>query len=64
MNDNCSHVVYSENGIVFISNDNDSWYTEAFKSRLAVDIFIKLIQVVRDEAFPKERENEISNRCT
>lgn len=39
---------------MFISNDNDSYYTEAFKSRLAVDAFVYLIQVARDKAFPIE----------
>ena len=52
MVDNCSHKVWAKEGVVFICNDNDSWYTEAFKSRLAVDVFIKLIREAQDEAFP------------
>ena len=39
--------------MVLVSNDNDSWYTEAFSSRSAVNAFIELIQAARDEAFPE-----------
>jgi len=52
-NGNCNHIAWVEDGMVLVSNDNDSWYTEAFSSRSAVNAFIELIQAARDEAFPE-----------
>lgn len=40
--------------VVWVINDNDSYYGECFKSRRALNGFIKRLQAARDKAWPSK----------
>jgi hypothetical protein len=46
------HTPWAKDGKVFLSNDEDSFYTQEFQSREELDIFIEKLRAVADEAWP------------
>jgi hypothetical protein len=46
------HTPWTKEGKVFLSNDEDSFYTQEFQSREELDIFIEKLRAVADEAWP------------
>ena len=49
---NCEHTAWVKNGRVFLSNDDDSYYEQDFKSIEALQRFIDHLIAVGQEAWP------------
>ena len=49
---NCKHTAWVKNGRVFLSNDDDSYYEQDFKSRDALQEFVDHLWSVADQAWP------------
>jgi hypothetical protein len=49
---NCLHEAWVKNGRVFLSNNDDSYYQQDFKSREALQAFVTHLWNVADEAWP------------
>jgi len=50
---NCRHLCEHENGVLWLFNDDDSYYSEAFESRQALNEFIARLQACADECWPE-----------
>jgi hypothetical protein len=46
------HTPWAKDGKVFLSNDEDSFYTEEFRSREELEILIEKLRAVADQAWP------------
>jgi hypothetical protein len=46
------HTPWVEDGKVFLSNDEDGYYVEEFKSRAELDTFIEQLHTKAEEAWP------------
>ena len=51
MKGNCKHVIWEEDGHVFLSNDEDSYYVQEFKTIEEIDFFISSCSAAREQAF-------------
>ena len=47
------HSAWVQDGVVQMSNNNDPYYTKAFKSRKEVERFVAYLLQKSDEAWPK-----------
>ena len=47
----CHHQCWYKDGIVWIANDNDSYYTESFKSLEELEVFITKLRNCADECW-------------
>lgn len=48
----CKHECSHADGIVWLANDNDSHYTQSFKTREELEAFIAKLQACADECWP------------
>lgn len=48
----CKHECAHRDGIVWITNDNDSHYTESFKTREELEEFIAKLRACADACWP------------
>jgi hypothetical protein len=46
------HTPWTKDGKVFLSNDEDSFYTQEFRNREELEVFIQQLRAVADEAWP------------
>ena len=46
------HTAWAEDGKVFLANEEDSYYTEEFRSREELEVFIQQLRATADEAWP------------
>lgn len=47
----CHHQCWHENKIVWIANDDDSYYQESFKTREELEVFITKLRNCADECW-------------
>jgi hypothetical protein len=47
------HSAWVQDGVVQMANNNDPYYTKAFKSREEVECFVAYLLQKADEAWPK-----------
>lgn len=52
---NCLHTAWVQNGRVFLSNDDDAYYQQDFKSREALQKFVDHLWSVADQAWPETK---------
>lgn len=50
----CKHECSHSDGIVWLTNDNDSHYTESFKTREELEAFIAKLRACADECWPSK----------
>jgi hypothetical protein len=46
------HTPWAKDGKVFLSNDEDSFYTQEFRNREELEVFIQQLHATADEAWP------------
>jgi hypothetical protein len=46
------HAAWAKDGRVFLANEEDSYYTEEFRSREELEAFIQQLRAAADEAWP------------
>jgi hypothetical protein len=46
------HTAWAKDGKVFLANEEDSYYTEEFRSREEMEVFIQQLRATADEAWP------------
>jgi hypothetical protein len=46
------HTPWAKDGKVFLSNDEDSFYTQEFRNREELEVFIQQLRATADEAWP------------
>lgn len=49
---NCTHTAWAKNGRVFLSNDDDPYYQQDFKSREELQAFVDHLWRIADEVWP------------
>lgn len=54
---NCTHAAWVKNDRVFLSNDDDPYYRQDFKSREELQAFVDHLWQVADEAWPKQSDD-------
>ncbi len=52
-----THTPWAEDGKVFLSNDEDSYYCEEFKSRTELEYFIEQLHAAGNKAWPSATNN-------
>ncbi len=52
-----THTPWAEDGKVFLSNDEDSYYCEEFKSRIELESFIEQLHAAGNKAWPSATNN-------
>ena len=58
------HTPWAKDGKVFLSNDEDSHYTQEFRNREELEVFIQQLRAVADEAWNEycEASLDLSNQ--
>lgn len=46
------HTSWAEDGKVFLANEEDGYYTEEFRNREELEVFIQELRAAADEAWP------------
>jgi hypothetical protein len=46
------HTSWAEEGKVFLANEEDPYYTEEFRSREELEVFIQQLRATADKAWP------------
>jgi hypothetical protein len=54
----CKHECSYRDSIIWLANDNDSYYTQSFKTRAELEAFISKLRVCADECWPNNRQSE------
>lgn len=53
---NCQHSAWVKNARVFLSNDDDTYYQQAFQDRTELQNFVNHLWEVADKAWPQESD--------
>ena len=57
---NCQHSAWVKNARVFLSNDDDTYYQQAFQDRTELQNFVNHLWEVADKAWPQESDQASS----